>query len=520
MQLVSLLCLFRSSNIPTTNCCRRFCKGNVLPLTRKKVGRDEINFQSQRFLSEDWDHKVDEILQDQQYEEFSHRMFRLPQHGHDVLVVQPFVRDFDLSKRVAEGSKERPITTPQLQLEEAIALVQTLPRWKVAGSCILGVPSFNRTTLFGSGQIDSLKETIHKSKNISAIFVSVNILRVKQIISLEQAFNLPVFDRYTIVIQIFRQHAITNESKLQVSMAEIPYLRQCIKGFPKGLSDRLDSGGVIGGAGSLFVETRKELLNAREQKLKKALNLLRKHRERLRSNSHQQSYPIIAVVGYTNAGKTSLIKALTGTDKLTPRNQLFATLDVTKHEGTLPCKLKVLYVDTVGFITDIPTGLLESFTATLEDAIYSDAIIHVWDVSNPDFRKQRAHVMATLDNLNFGEELSKKIFVIANKADKISPNELSELQKTEPDMYFVSTKTGYGMEKMLHDLQEFVIRVSGKIRMKIRVRTGGEEHEWLRKKFAVECMVLENDSEFTLLTVVTSKPQLETFKHKFLNTNK
>lgn len=474
----------------------------------------KVMFQTKRHFSDQWDYDIDKFLVDDKFAEFSDRMFRLPQHGHNVLVIQPYVRDL---RKTAPKIEENMNTTPQLQLEEAVALIRTLPRWAVIDKLIIGVPNYNKTSFFGTGQIEKLKEIVNKDRNISAIFVSVNILRVKQIIALELALNVPIFDRYTVVIQIFRQHAITKESKLQVAMAEIPYLRQCIKGFPKGLSDRLASGGLIGGTGSLFIETRKELLNRRESNLNKAIENLRKHRQRLRNNKKLDSYVTIAVVGYTNAGKTSLIKALTGAEKLQPRNQLFATLDVTKHEGILPCNLKVLYIDTVGFITDIPTDLLESFTATLEDAMYSDVIIHVWDVSNPDALKQREHVLETLEKMKFGGNLAGKLFEVGNKVDRISKDALFELQRVEPHPFLVSTKTGFGMQEMLNCLQKHVLTNSRLIRMKIRVKIAGEEYNWLHQEVAIEDMALENDNERILLTVFMTKDQLDIFKHKFIS---
>ncbi|KAE8745934.1 hypothetical protein FOCC_FOCC007452 [Frankliniella occidentalis] len=487
------------------------CGSLILPRIRNKAS---VNFQTVRDFCSDWDLDVESVLKDNSYEEFSERIFRLSQHGHNVLVIQPFIKH---QSSWEEGKLKN--TTPELQLEEAEALIDTLSQWKVSDSMLLGVPSFNRTYFFGSGQVARIKEILNKKKSISAIFVSTNILRARQIINLELELNVPVFDRYTIVIQIFRQHANTKEAKLQVAMAELPYLRQCVKGFPLGLSDRLASGSVIGGLGRVLPQKRKDLLKDREQKLKKAIASLRKHRERLRSSPKIGSYPIVAVMGYTNAGKTSLIKALTGKDSLKPRNQLFATLDVTKHEGLLPCNLRVLYVDTVGFITNIPTDLIESFTATLEDAIHSDVLIHIWDVSNPDFLQQQQHVMDTLKRLEFGGNLEKKVFVVANKIDRIAKDKLLELKMQIPqnNTFFVSTKTGEGMGEMLDNLQKKIIVATGRTRLKIRVKTGGSEEEWIRKELPVVGMELENDSEHTVFSVIVTKAQMDIFKHKFLN---
>lgn len=176
---------------------------------------------------------------------------------------------------------------------------------------------------------------------------------------------MPVFDRYAIVIQIFREHAKTPEAKLQVELAEIPYVWKKIS-----LSAE-DTGGRIN-----LIETRKKVLTARETKLRNALKKLKEHRHLLRKNRLTQSIPSVAIVGYTNCGKTSLIKALTGDQSLVPRNQLFATLDTTSHQGFLPCRLMVLYMDTIGFIQNVPESLIEPFIVTFEDAMIAVSIYY------------------------------------------------------------------------------------------------------------------------------------------------
>lgn len=169
-------------------------------------------------------------------------------------------------------------------------------------------------------------------------------------------------DRYSIVIQILRLHATSAEAKLQVALAEIPYIWNQMKDLNPSMSRK---------QGYSLNDTQRELLNKREKKIKQEIENIRNHRKLLRSKRKKENYPIIAVVGYTNAGKTSLIKALTDEQTIQPRDQLFATLDVTAHAGILPCKLEIIYMDTVGFMSDIPTGLIECFIATLEDAMLS-----------------------------------------------------------------------------------------------------------------------------------------------------
>lgn len=203
-----------------------------------------------------------------------------------------------------------------------------------------------------------LRNKVRSNPNITAVFVSVNLLRHVQVVELQSLFGVPVYDRYSIVIQIFREHAKTTEAKLQVALAELPYI------WKKIADTEEDSGGKIN-----LGERRRMILHARESKLKTSLKKLKEHRKMIRGSRAIRDIPSVAVVGYTNAGKTCLIKALTGDQSLVPENKLFATLDTTAHEGLLPCRLKVLYMDTIGFIQDIPEDLIEPFVATFEDAI-------------------------------------------------------------------------------------------------------------------------------------------------------
>lgn len=198
---------------------------------------------------------------------------------------------------------------------------------------------------------------IRTNAAITSVFINISTLKNVQLMELEQHFSKPIFDRYNIVIQIFRLHAITKQARLQVALAEIPFLQNRLR--------RHDTDFITSSA----ADTRNFILQTREKKIKVAMKRLKLHRELLRNKRIKANFPVVAVVGYTNVGKTSLIKALTKDDNLVPRDQLFATLDVTFHAGLLPSKMKVLYVDTVGFLSNIPTELIDCFKTTLEDAL-------------------------------------------------------------------------------------------------------------------------------------------------------
>ena len=295
-------------------------------------------------------------LHDENYAQISEAYLNFDSGSHRAFVLQPYVKWGDNKKRN---------TTPELQLQEAVALINTLQDWSVVDKMCVPLLTLQKNKLLGKGNFEKLKKIIQSNRNINTLFVSKNILRPVQVTELSDILGVPVFDRFGIVIKIFREHAKTPEAKLQVALAELPYMWTKLNWTAE------DSGGRIN-----LIETRRMLLQTRESKLKDALTKLKGHRQLLRKNRTSLGIPSVAVVGYTNAGKTSLIKALTGDEKMEPKNQLFATLDTTAHQGYLPCRLKVLYMDTIGFIQDVPESLLAPFVATFEDAMIAVSFAH------------------------------------------------------------------------------------------------------------------------------------------------
>lgn len=269
--------------------------------------------------------------------------------GHRVLLIQPYIK---------WGPTKKTITTPELQISEAESLVNSLPYWEVIESVRAPMLNMRRRYLFGTGTLKNMKMKIQSLPGCTAVFVSINFLLRSQAKELQNEFGIPVFDRYSIIIHIFREHAKSPEAKLQVALAEVPYIYQQTCALEDGKRDDYP-----------VLQQRKKVLFARRAKLISKVKKLKEHRMLIRSNRSTGNFPTVAVVGYTNAGKTSLIKALTGDKRLEPKNQLFATLDTTTHLGILPCKVELLFIDTIGFIQDVPEKLIEPFVVTLEDAL-------------------------------------------------------------------------------------------------------------------------------------------------------
>lgn len=427
----------------------------------------------------------------------------------NVLLLQPYIK----------WGPRKSLVKPELQLAEAESLIRTLPNWTVELSMKVPVDNMDKRLLFGTGKLDELKSLIQscrdKGQHISCVFVSKGMLTFNQKSSLEDFFNLPVMDRYSIVIQILRLHATTTEAKLQVALAEIPYIWAQMRDI-----ESLAGAGVKKQKFCLS-EPQKMMLKNREKKIQLQLEDLRARRGLLRNNRKQKQFPVVAVVGYTNAGKTSLIKALTNEASLQPRNELFATLDVTAHAGRLPCRLEVLFMDTVGFMSDLPTGLIECFVATLEDALEADVIIHVQDVSHEQWEEQRDHVETTLaslirNNTKQTDHIMENVINVGNKVDLV-PTE----QRNFGELRTISSTTLAGVNDLLIELEEKLLSITHRMKLTMRVPNGGEEMQWIYKNAAVtDSEADENDSQKLLLHVVISHAKLQQFKHHFIGGKK
>ncbi|XP_056646817.1 putative GTP-binding protein 6 [Diorhabda sublineata] len=430
---------------------------------------------------------IEDVLEsDNEYNEVVDNILHL-KDIHSCLIIQPYVK---------WGPRKLTIT-PEEQLEEAVSLIQTLPSWKVVDTMKIPLESLDNKSLFKTGNMEKLSSIIVSNPEISAVFINAsNLKRVTSDI-LQENFRIPILDRYKIVMQILKMHATSKYAKLQVALAELHFVRR------KSQNDFFHTHDT---------EVLKLMFQNREQKIKKALQELRNQRMLLRSNRRKLDYPVIAVVGYTNAGKTCLIKALTGEKSLQPKNQLFATLDVTVHAGILPSGLEVLYVDTVGFLSDIPTNLIECFIATFEDAILADVILHVEDISSSCFEYKRNHVLTTLKDLakkSGNKDIMNKIMSVGNKRDLVEVNISNSLP--------ISAKLGTGLEELRFKLEETVLQATARNVMTIKVPSGGNEMRWLYKNSTVVTEIPdENNLQITKAKVIITDANLSKFKHYFL----
>ncbi|XP_074671068.1 putative GTP-binding protein 6 [Strix aluco] len=433
--------------------------------------------------------------------------------GPSPLAVQPGAqRVAVVHPAVKWGPKKSPLTTAELQIAEAIALVNTLQNWTVLDQIIIPTKNPDKKFVFGKGNFQVLTEKIKKLPRVTAVFLNVERISSLTKKELEDAWGVKVFDRYTVVLHIFRCNARTKEAKLQIALAEIPLLRSNLKNEVSQLDQQRGGSRYIMGSGETFMETQNRILKEKELKIRNALEKLRRKRSLLRNQRRKREFPIISVMGYTNCGKTTLIKALTGEAGLQPRDQLFATLDITAHAGYLPSHMAVIYVDTIGFLTDLPHNLVESFSATLEEVAYSDLIVHVRDITHPETILQKATVLSVLKNLNIPSHLLDSMVEVHNKVDLIE-----RYKPTEENAVAISALHGHGLEELKEEIEKKILTVTGKKILTVNIHLEGAQLSWLYKEATVQEVEVMPEDGTARVKVIISNSAFGKYKNLFPN---
>ncbi len=354
-------------------------------------------------------------------------------------------------------------------VEELRELVETLGISVIAKECVM-IRELNPRYLVGKGKAAELMAQA-KAQECDAI-VFDNELSPAQQRAWESESGLCVIDRHEVILDIFAMRARTNEARLQVELARLEYSLPRLTRMWAHL-DR--QGGGAGGAGSggagaargegeTQLETDRRLANKRIDKVKADLEEVKRNRENQRKERSRVPVPHVAIVGYTNAGKSSLLNRMTGSE-VVAKNQLFVTLDTTTRRMELPDGQNILLTDTVGFVRRLPHDLVQSFRATLEEAVNADFLIHVLDASDARAVEFYKTTTSVLKELGAGD---KRVVLALNKCDLIEDGErLQELQGRFPEAVPISVKSGAGMDKLLHRLHEMLLdRV---VRLKVAI---------------------------------------------------
>lgn len=318
----------------------------------------------------------------------------------------------------------------------------------VVGTLIQKRENIHPGTYVGTGKVFELEELIEQTGATG--IVCDDELSPAQLKNLEEALKTKVMDRTLIILDIFAARASTSEGKIQVELAQLKYRLSRLSGLGRSLS-RLGGGIGTRGPGEKKLEMDRRLINSRVAQLNRELKEVQRHREVNRQQRKRSGIPVVAVVGYTNAGKSTLLNHLTNAEVL-EEDKLFATLDPTTRILELTNHQKVLMTDTVGFIRKLPHHLIDAFRSTLEEAKYADIILHVVDASNLQMDKQMYIVYDTLRNL---EVEGKKIITAFNKTDRIGQPEPLHDFRAERTVH-ISAKYGDGLEDLKNILEEIL----------------------------------------------------------------
>lgn len=316
---------------------------------------------------------------------------------------------------------------------------------ETAGAVTVGTIMQSRETIhpatyLGKGKLEELKELLYDLDATGVI--CDDELSPAQLNNLEQELECKVMDRTMVILDIFAQRAKTSEGKIQVELAQLKYRAARLVGMRASLS-RLGGGIGTRGPGEKKLEMDRRLIHSRIGQLKEQLEQVQKHRELIRSQRDKSQVKVAAIVGYTNAGKSTLLNTMTQAGVL-EEDQLFATLDPTTRALDLPGKQQILLTDTVGFIRKLPHHLIEAFKSTLEEAKYADMILHVVDASNPQMDEHMQVVYDTLRQLGVSD---KKMITLFNKQDLCTDKE--QLRDFQADHVLqISAKNGQGLEKL------------------------------------------------------------------------
>lgn len=332
-------------------------------------------------------------------------------------------------------------------LLELAELVKTAGA-QVVGTAIQSRDSIHPGTYVGTGKLQELRQMIEDFEATG--IVCDDELTPAQIRNIEDVLDTKVMDRTLIILDIFAARASTSEGKIQVELAQLKYRLSRLTGLGISLS-RLGGGIGTRGPGEKKLEMDRRLIKTRIAQLNRELAEVRKHREVTRGQRSRNQTKVAAIVGYTNAGKSTLLNTLTDA-KVLEEDKLFATLDPTTRSLKLESGQEILLTDTVGFIRKLPHHLVEAFRSTLEEAKYADMIVHVVDASNPQKDKQMHTVYETLEMLGVKD---KKVITLFNKLDKVEEAEILHDFKADKTLR-ISAKTGEGLPKFKEILEEIL----------------------------------------------------------------
>ncbi|MEM9107228.1 MAG: GTPase HflX [Pseudomonadota bacterium] len=399
------------------------------------------------------------------------------------------------------------------RLAEAVGLAEAIDLDVVHAATVL-LNNVRPATLIGTGKVDEIAGLL-LSLDAGLVIVDHPLSPVQQR-NLEKAWKAKVIDRTGLILEIFGRRASTREGVLQVELAHLNYQRGRLVRSWTHLERQRGGAGFMGGPGETQIEAYRRILQEKIVKLERELEQVRRTRHLHRSKRKKVPHPVVALVGYTNAGKSTLFNAMTGADVLA-EDMLFATLDPTLRRMSLPHGRMVILSDTVGFISDLPTHLVAAFRATLEEVLEADLILHVRDMSDPDNQAHCADVLRILDELgvNQPEAPQTEIIEVWNKIDLLSEETLASLRgqiSNHERVAAVSAETGEGTDTLLRLIET---SLSGTL-VDTRVRLRADELSQMSWLYDHATVVERDDEEDggVALTIEITEHELAEFERR------
>jgi GTP-binding protein HflX len=401
-----------------------------------------------------------------------------------VLVIGPY-------KRVRRGDPDAPsinhgIRDLDARLEEAAGLARAIDL-TVTEAVIAPLSEIRPATYLGKGKVEEMIGLI-KAHEADLVIMDCALSPIQQR-NLEKEWNAKVLDRTGLILEIFGRRAKTREGSLQVELAHLNYQRSRLVRSWTHLERQRGGFGFLGGPGETQIEADRRLIGDRITRIENELRKVQATRRLHRAGRQRVPYRVVALVGYTNAGKSTLFNRLTRAD-VQAADMLFATLDPTLRALTLPHGGKAMLSDTVGFISDLPTMLVAAFRATLEEVIEADVILHVRDISHEDAEAQERDVDAVLRQLNIDPDSGSRVLEVWNKIDRFSPEERDNLaniaarRPPERPCFLVSAQTGEGIDALLAAIEDRLAETKARLSLSIDA-SDGAGISWLHRNTEV-----------------------------------